>query len=825
MVEYKQVYTRLECFGLIGSELYGVVADNRSFMLSLEVLIGLGRIENCLAEAQNSIDRLRELYGVKYSSVAALILYRIPLQHHVTVETVEFLLLNSMLKKEAEIASRFDAKEVELMHSKDKMVFPIKDMPEALIKSNVWFSDVLADVKEYKPDVYDYFVGNCGFLRGAYNDHVSALLAWISVVWAKSSILSRWVMNYHESQDMLKGLSNILKSWGVLADKRLACFVETVMLTGRGANRMNAREDAKARLDEGVFVDDKWCHIDGDALRAAIIKIRDVELRGRKVAWPTKEEHWSKRWLWCKSGSHGKAIERHMFGEVVDKARATRRMFIEECEVNLIGFGDTKTFVGQSEKMELDKGRALYNCDTRNYCTFDYLISPVEKQWRGVNVDLDPGAKHDCERYNSLGAAVRNWCLMMDYEDFNSQHSLSAQKLVIEVLCDGADTEVLRWALESFDNMWLKVQSSGDDERERVIGTLMSGHRATSFINSVLNRAYMLVVLGDELMINIDSKHVGDDIIMMMDASTDVDEVLRLVGESKLRMKKIKQGLGRRSGEFLRVAFDGKSAIGYLPRAIGAFVCGNWTSEKVLSGDELLMMYPQTAWAVRNRAMDREACMWMVSSLVRRSKKVISRDVAVSIVRGDCSINTGPVYRAEGWTTLRLLVGSDKVEGEMECKRYGKNRGLATKEYLQKYVNDGVLDELKLTKKDLFRPMLMSSYGVEIVGKILYKVELVRGEFTADYFNDCTTKLEKRESVLARYFTLNYVKALLKTDTLMQFCARHNIPFVLGAFTGSYGRYRVMIGSIDYMSYSDICQYGYIMSNPTIIGNAYQVAK
>ncbi len=96
----------------------------------------------------------------------------------------------------------------------------------------------------------------------------------------------------------------------------------------------------------------------------------------------------------------------------------------------------------------------------------------------------------------------------MDYEDFNSAHTIDAQKIVVEELFVGLEPKWHNWLIDSFDD--IKVRDLQGEWR-RVNGTLMSGHRMTSVINTILNAAYIRLVLGDELYLRIHSEHVGDD--------------------------------------------------------------------------------------------------------------------------------------------------------------------------------------------------------------------------------------------------------------------------------------------------------------------------
>ncbi len=56
----------------------------------------------------------------------------------------------------------------------------------------------------------------------------------------------------------------------------------------------------------------------------------------------------------------------------------------------------------------------------------------------------------------------------------------------------------------------------------------MSGHRMTSMINTILNAAYMRIILGPGLYNRCECEHVGDDILISTDSAVDAELVVEL---------------------------------------------------------------------------------------------------------------------------------------------------------------------------------------------------------------------------------------------------------------------------------------------------------
>ncbi len=146
---------------------------------------------------------------------------------------------------------------------------------------------------------------------------------------------------------------------------------------------------------------------------------------------------------------------------------------------------------------------------------------------------LDPGLE------GSAGLAYR--CLkeegahvMLDYDDFYSHHSTDS----IETLFTEA-TEYLRYdqhlaqnIISSFDNSRVYVHG---DYIGKLCGTLMSGHHATTFINAILNEAYILCAYPEA--INFFRLHVGDDVYIVELGSGAAQEGCEMVPNSSVTIR------------------------------------------------------------------------------------------------------------------------------------------------------------------------------------------------------------------------------------------------------------------------------------------------
>ncbi len=239
---------------------------------------------------------------------------------------------------------------------------------------------------------------------------------------------------------------------------------------------------------DGDLVKSKIVTMDKDELRKAILTILHRELDPETLIFHGSEHFWTSRWLWCVNGAHNRLIERkhgeYNIGDDLPK-RVHRRVFVERCAVNPLENWNGQTYYTASQKLEHGKRRAIFSCDSVTYICFEHLLWPIELAWQNKMCLLDPGKGgntgliYSCLRENGTH-------VMLDYDDFNLQHSLESIKLLFEIVCEytGYNDELSARIVSSFDQSEVYV---GGARCGSLKGTLMSGHRGTTFINTILN--------------------------------------------------------------------------------------------------------------------------------------------------------------------------------------------------------------------------------------------------------------------------------------------------------------------------------------------------
>jgi len=378
---------------------------------------------------------------------------------------------------------------------------------------------------------------------------------------------------------------------------------------------------------------------------------------------------------------------------------------VEQIKDNPIPNWDGRVYVSLSGKLEHGKTRALYACDTVSYIAFEQLLRPIENSWLGKRVVLDPGNSGHAGIVNRVNKLRKKYfsSVMLDYDDFNSQHTLVAQQIVIDELCNRSTIEKSRRErlVSSFGRM--EIYEAGV-KLGTAQGTLMSGHRGTSVINSILNAAYIELMLGSDVFSEVKSIHVGDDVYMAVPSAALLDRVVGSICERKFRMNVAKQSIGTRSCEFLRINTSETGAFGYLARSVSSCVSGNWVNEFRLNPLEGLATIVTHSRTLINRSRNEYAGEILVESAHRMTG--LKKSTLKDILAGRASWNGSPTW---GRTTVRDVYSiTEVVSSELLSARLPAH---ATHDYLSNCATDLELYAMSVMDTGVTSAMLKASYS------------------------------------------------------------------------------------------------------------------
>lgn len=690
--------------------------------------------------------------------------------------------------------------------------FPIKENPAARNKANIKFSDLIEGIRKFAPHTYNDLNICLPYMLGMSNDQAcnySIMALCLDRVGLNGV---RYAIGMFYSVDTCKGLSILIKSIGLNNTKLGGMLCECQCLLGRGVSPIDLVEKTKERCgDNGknmnmpTFTDEE--------LEASIDYIIYRELDVDKVSFPTLDEFWDSRWLWCKNGGHSRTLEKHAPEYATKmKGRIHRRVAAESWYTNPLYNWDGSVYISASAKLEQGKTRLVLASDTVSYMGFEYFFAPIEKAWRNDRILLNPDSG------GHLGTAKRvlsmdgNIWVMLDYDDFNSQHTLRAQEIVIERLARASNfNEPL---LEKLKLSFYRMRAFAEGvDCGYITNTLMSGHRGTTILNSILNAAYIHAT-SPNLWNEFKSLHTGDDIVSRFNSYTTIQNILFMLSKRKLRLNPLKQSVGCYSAEFLRLSISEKSARGYLPRSIASFVSGNWSTDYELGTEEYITSIIGMVRSMLNRGAP-ETLAYLLSLCLRKRIGIGTKKL-LQLLLGTKALGQGPVF---GYTYIysnicmynvdNLDVNSDNTNSLNDLDSY------ATNSYLTNKVTPIERTALHMSGFSVKDTMLTASYAKTLAsrtedsrtGKAIFSygtTREVRGSVVA-------TSLLKRqvfEGYLSRYPVIGLIKNRLKTSViieLLRMIGKYTIKRSVDELAwGNSRQGNIIIGT---MSYSDACMF------------------
>ncbi|AZT88637.1 RNA-dependent RNA polymerase [Colletotrichum zoysiae totivirus 1] len=536
-----------------------------------------------------------------------------------------------------------------------KQLFPPKGNPAATNKVNVYLSEVMSSLGQLSGTLAISFEDTLAAYAGSgmANDAAAAIVLYgyglsHHGVDDPSGVAARLITN----PDYCKALTTFIKAVGANGTPLGALLAEANTLQGRDVGNIDLFAEAGYRTTSAHL--DSVATYDEDTLRRHIRHFLSLEISRADdsylIQYPTLDEHWNSRWNWAVNGAHSNIATKHLSAapRPPGVTREHRRAWLERVEQDPRPDWDGTTYASLSPKLEHGKTRAIYACDTLNYLSFEHLMSSVERRWRHQRIVLDPGKGGAAGMiFRTQAARARaGVSMMLDYDDFNSQHSTRAMQILIEETCamTGYPQALTEKLVQSFDKIHVYV---GGEYVGRVLGTLMSGHRCTTYINSVLNAVYLRIEMGDELFDKAVSLHVGDDVYLGVASYAEATMVQQRLAGSQLRMNPMKQSVGHVSTEFLRVACAGRDARGYFARAVSSVISGNWVTDLVLGPLEALTSMCASARTLVNRSGAGGMPLLLLRSVIRMTK-LPKEDHArlAELLLGNAALGNGPMYAA-----------------------------------------------------------------------------------------------------------------------------------------------------------------------------------
>jgi hypothetical protein len=448
--------------------------------------------------------------------------------------------------------------------------FTAKEMAEALLKRN----DTAAVIRMamLPQDSTTSFAAGFGAWYGS--------LTWERELVNRSGLFES--ASVREFAKLGKLISTRAKALQNLNERDLRKLFEIDVLVNRDVGSVDWEQEYVNRTQP------RLAEIDRESVFKSAVKIFRLGAKEGVNSYHSMDwdKFWKARWQWSASGSIHSQYPEDLLG--LPQERELRNKFI-----GLI-INDTITFeqlanrnpeikAWSSYKYEWAKMRAIYGTDLTSYLLTHFAFFNCESL---LPKDFPVGDRANEAFVSGRVAGVLQdrtaYCL--DFEDFNSQHSTDSMQAVLEAFLyvhgrnmSAEQRIAARWALQSvaetevFDNI-------GSNRHYKTKGTLMSGWRLTTFVNSVLNKIYTDKLYPEETAER-RSVHNGDDVLLGIRSLSSLQYAYREAEKHNIRLQKSKCVIGA-IAEFLRI--DRKSAGNgqYLTRNCSTLVHSRIESKK-----------------------------------------------------------------------------------------------------------------------------------------------------------------------------------------------------------------------------------------------------
>lgn len=368
------------------------------------------------------------------------------------------------------------------------------------------------------------------------------------------------------------------------------------------------------------------------------IEIRKIvsQLMPKKDEWGTWSDFVQQRQAWAPSGSAGgaKAV---VDGELI---RVNKHGYFENLkpEIPLGWLGTTPQLSATfSQKLEAGKDRAIYGTGPPDQSIVTYVIKPLEKRMGRIPnfINGHEGLLEVADIAIKLGIVKDPSieCTMLDYADFNIQHTLENQEVLFaEVAAELAQfgnpdlDRAADWVREAQLNQRFFVPE--DNRWYQVAQGMFSGVRSTDFMNTIMNLAYFNTMAGllkahtGLVPIGLFNVHKGDDVWISNGSRLWAAELYALMSKAGFVFQASKQMFDIGRGEFLRVLYTPDGAQGYAMRAVATLII-----KPIQSVDQLVPMARASALTsqlhlLKRRGISEDACLIVWWAVVPHALRV-----------------------------------------------------------------------------------------------------------------------------------------------------------------------------------------------------------
>jgi hypothetical protein len=436
--------------------------------------------------------------------------------------------------------------------------------------------------------------------------------------------------------DTLKELSTPLKSLHNREIIDLTEMFEMACLVNRGIGKIDWSKEREHRVKPDV-VEVKPQDVYDHATKIFL----EGEQKGFRYRKMTLDKYIGSRWEWVPTGSvHSQYEEDKPW---IKKEYRHRTKFVtinsmKRYELERLFERKPEIHAWASVKYEWAKQRAIYGVDLTSSVVTNYAMFRCEDVFKHrFPLGEEAAATRVHKRLKYLLKDAESFCY--DFDDFNAQHSTSSMRAVLlayyDVFSSQMDPEqrkAMEWVIESINSVTVHNNEGGNKEEYKVRGTLLSGWRLTTFMNTALNYIYFKIAGALDLQGVVDSVHNGDDVLVAIKNVRVANRIHAAMSRINARAQTAKCNVFS-VGEFLRVEHkvDKEKGLGaqYLTRGVATLVHSRIESQEPVRLTDALKASVTRCEEVAQRCKDKgNEAIELLDLTVRRMAKVFGEDEA-----------------------------------------------------------------------------------------------------------------------------------------------------------------------------------------------------
>ena len=503
--------------------------------------------------------------------------------------------------------------------------------------------------------------------------------------------------NVTELSERLKKLSAPLKSMQRYDMLDMSQLFELQVLVNRGIGKVDWSKEKQNRLRPDVVQCDP---------RKVYQEARKVFQMGKRHGYKypkmSLDKYVQSRWEWVPTGSvHSQHEEDkpYIMKEYRHRTKFVTLNKMDQGHIKRMFTRPPQIHAWASVKYEWAKQRAIYGVDLTSSVITNFAMYRCEEALKHrfpVGEDAEANRVH--KRLKYMLSNAESYCY--DFDDFNAQHSTESMQAVLIAFHDefkGSMSEdqslAMDWVIHSVGDMWIHNNEERRADVYKSKGTLLSGWRLTTFMNSVLNYIYFQISGALEAPGVVDSVHNGDDVLLSvrsMEAVVQVDKRMKSINARAQPLKCNAFSIG----EFLRVEhkIDKTNGMGaqYLTRAAATMVHSRIESQAPVRVTEALKAQVTRAEEISSRAEDgAEISAALLDKAVDRLADIFSVDSQVlrEMIQGHDLVG-GCVAGEEG--KIEKFFNEEVVLEEVDAEE-AKQAGRATVSDLSNGIRDYTL--------------------------------------------------------------------------------------------------------------------------------------